>query len=79
MIDFYDLGYQDGAADLDPKPLVGGDDTPVAYNRKDYLAGWMLGQAMFLRAKRLGWKLDDEPPPPHRAPDATDELRGTGG
>jgi hypothetical protein len=65
MVDFYDLGYQAGAADMEPVPLTG--DVPITpENMKEYLAGWVLGQAWMRRAKDLGWSLDDQgfgPPP----------------
>ena len=60
MLDFYDLGYQAGAADVDPVPLVG-DTQVTAENMKDYLAGWVLGQAWLRRSKEYGFDPGDGP------------------
>jgi hypothetical protein len=72
---FYNLGWQDGSQDDDPVLLVPvSRDSPkiTEENRKEYLAGWDLGQAMLTRAIRLGWQIGDPAlVPPHKA-DADD-------
>jgi hypothetical protein len=75
--DFYDLGYQAGAVDVSPGPVPDGNGSKA--NRKDYLAGWVLGQAILSRAIRMGWMTISDPPKESDEERREAEVRGSGG
>lgn len=66
MMDFYDLGYQAGAADLEPSPQT--DQVMTDPERREFIDGWVLGQAKLARALRKWWALGDPGVAPSHKP-----------